>query len=213
MKRHLASALLTFSLIASAIPAAAQAPATSPQVKVDLKRVVVGEQGTPDFSAGNVNMKRWRPKKWIEVDVEFDIKVPQDAGGRNGSYSGLQMNLYLVFNARTKDNKYEAAKSTLTLTNVPAGETCHALAYIAPADLRSILQKDNFTSADISGWGVEFIADGKTIAGDGNPKPSSGNIWWEKTDNFAFRSDVIKAKSETPFGILFGDYDVQAKTK
>lgn len=201
-----------FALSSSALHA--QAPAGPiPAVKVDLKRVVVGEQGTPDFTASNVTMKRWRPKKWIEIDVEFDIKVPQDAGGRNGSYSGLQMNVYLVFNAKTKEGKYEAAKATLTMSNIPAGETCHALAYISPASLRSILLKDNFTSADVSGWGVEFVAEGTTLAGDGNPKPTSGNIWWTKTENFAFRDGVILAKSESPFAILFGDYDVEAKTK
>lgn len=211
MKFLLACASAVFLI--SALTQDAVAQATAPQVKVDLRRVTVGEQGTPDFSAGNVNMKRWRPKKWIEVDVEFDIKVPQDAGGRNGSFSGLQMNLYLVFGAQTKEGKREAAKATLTLSSVPAGETCHALAYVSPSDLRAILQKDLFTSSDIVGWGVEFVADGKTIAGDGNPKPTAGNIWWEKTDGFNFRADVIKAKTETPFGILFGDYDVQAKTK
>ncbi|MBE7495740.1 MAG: hypothetical protein HS117_12385 [Verrucomicrobiaceae bacterium] len=205
--------LLPLALCALSGISHGQAAAEGPKIKVDLRRVTVGEQGTPDFSAGNVNMKRWRPKKWIEVDVEFDIKVPQDAGGRKGSYSGLQMNMYLVFNARTQDGKYEAAKATVTLNNIPAAETCHALLYVSPASLRSILQKDNFTAADISGWGVEFVVDGQTIAGDGNPKPTAGNVWWTKTDNFAFRSDAILAKSETPFAILFGDYDVEAKTK
>lgn len=185
-----------------------------PAVKVDLKRVVVGEQGTPDFNAGNVNMKRWRPKKWVELDMEFDIKVPQDAGGRNGSYAGLQVNVYVVFNAKTKEGKYEAAKATLTLGTAPAGETCHVLAYISPTDLRAIFQKDTFTPADIQGWGVEFMAEGTRVAGDGNPKPTAGNIWWElKAESFAFRSGVIRAKSETPFAILFGDYDVEAKSK
>jgi hypothetical protein len=213
MKRYF---LQSFALFALAGAAYSQAPAPAgeaPKVKVDVKRVVPGEQGTPDFSAGNVNMKRWRPKKWFEIDAEFEIKVPQDAGGRNGSYSGLQANVYLVFNAQTKDGKYEAAKATLTLSAVPASETCHVLAYVSPSDLRAILQRDTFTTSDIRGWGIEFLADGQRLAGEGNPKPTAGNIWWEKTENLAMREGVIKAKSETPFAILFGDYDVEAKTK
>jgi hypothetical protein len=214
MKKRLATCLL--ALVASSMTAFSQAPeagGTAPRVKVDIKKVQLVEQGTPDFAAGNVTMKRWRPKKWIEVDVEFDIKVPQEDGGRNGSYSGLQFNLYLVFQAKTKDGKHEAAKATLTLENASASETCHLLAYIAPSDIRAILQKDNFTMSDVMGYGVEVQAEGKTIAGDGQPKPSAGNIWWQKTDNFAFREGIIKAKSETPFATLFGDYDVPAKGK
>jgi hypothetical protein len=211
------SLLLVFSLIGLVDSAYSQAAAPSgeaPKVKVDMKRVVPSEQGTPDFAAGNVNMKRWRPKKWFELDAEFEIKVPQDAGGRNGSYSGLQANVYLVFNAQTKDGKYEAAKATLTLTSVPASESCHLLAYVSPSDLRAILQRDTFTSTtDIRGWGIEFVADGQRLAGDGNPKPTTGNVWWEKTDNLSIREGVIKAKSETPFAILFGDYDIEAKTR
>jgi hypothetical protein len=159
-------------------------------------------------------MKRWRPKKWFELDAEFEIKVPQDAGGRNGSFSGLQANVYLVFNAQTKDGKYEAAKSTLTLTTVPASESCHLLAYVSPSDLRAILQRDTFTaSSDVRGWGIEFMYNGQRLAGDGSPKPTAGNVWWEKTDNMVMRETIIKAKSETPFAILFGDYDIEAKTK
>lgn len=208
------SFLLSLVFAVFAGHAFAQAPSDAPMVKVDMRRVTIGEQGTPDFAAGNVTMKRWRPKKWFEIDAEFDIKVPQDAGGRNGSFSGLQANIYLVFNAQTKDGKYEAAKATLTLGSVPAAETCHVLAYVSPSDLRSILQRDTFTaSTDIRGWGIEFVANGQRLAGDGNPKPTAGNVWWEKTENFAMREGVIKAKSETPFAILFGDYDIEAKTR
>lgn len=213
MKLYLLQSLALLALASSAYSQATAPAADAPKVKVDMKRVVPGEQGTPDFSAGNVNMKRWRPKKWFELDAEFEIKVPQDAGGRNGSFSGLQANVYLVFNAQTKDGKYEAAKATLTLTSVPASESCHVLAYVSPSDLRAILQRDTFTASDIRGWGIEFVANGQRLEGDGNPKPTAGNIWWEKTENLAFRDGVIKAKSETPFAILFGDYDVEAKTK
>ena len=214
MKRYL---LQSLALVALAGTACSQAPAPAadaPKVKVDVKRVIAGEQGTPDFSAGNVNMKRWRPKKWFELDAEFEIKVPQDAGGRNGSFSGLQANVYLVFNAQTKDGKYEAAKATLTLTSAPASESCHVLAYVSPTDLRAILQRDTFTATtDIRGWGLEFVVNGQRMAGEGNPKPTAGNVWWEKTENLVIREGVIKAKSETPFAILFGDYDIEAKTR
>jgi hypothetical protein len=191
--------------------AVAQAPATIPAVKVDIKKVAVAEQGTPDVSAGNVTPKRWRPKKWLELDVEFDIKVPQDAGGRNGTYGALQLNVYLALQHSTKDGKREVIRGTLNLSNIPAGEPCHALAYVSPASLRAIFQKDNvLATSDVQGWGIEFIADGQTIVADSS---LGKQAWWSKTENFSFIEGVLLAKSESPFALLFGDYDVQAKTK
>ena len=58
---------------------------TAPAVKVDIKQPKLNPIQTPQFNAGNVPDKNWRPKTWLEVDMEFDIKLPQAAGGRNGS--------------------------------------------------------------------------------------------------------------------------------
>ena len=208
MKSLVFSSLAATFFCASAL---AQAPASIPAVKVDIKKVSVGEQGTPDVAAGNVTPKRWRPKKWFEVDVEFDIKVPQDAGGRNGSYGALQLNIYLALQHTTKEGKREVIKGTLNLTNIPAGETCHALAYVSPSSLRAIFQKDNaMATSDVQGWGIEFVADGQVIAGDSS---LGKQPWWSKAENFSFIEGVLLAKSESPFALLFGDYDVQAKTK
>lgn len=203
--------LSLLALLAVTSAGHAQAPASAPQVKVDIKKVNLGEQGTPDISAGNVTPKRWRPKKWLELDVEFDIKVPQDAGGRNGTYASLQMNVYLALQHTTKDGKREVIRGTLNLSNIPAGETCHALAYVSPSSLRAIFQKDTFlATSDVQGWGVEFVADGQRIAGDSS---LGKQPWWEKAENFSFIEGILLAKAESPFAPLFGDYDVQAKTK
>ncbi len=209
------SLALTFAtlFLASTLHGQAPAPAgqTLPAVKVDIKRVTVSEQPTPQFSASNVKDKRWRPKNWIEVDVEFDIQVPADAGGRNGSYSGLQLNIYLALQHTTKDGKREVAQGTLDLLSVPAGETCHALAYISPASMRAIFMKDTVTaSTDIQGWGVEFIAEGQRVAADA--KPVNGP-WWEKTDALAILPGLLLNKLQTPFAPLWGDYDVPVKAK
>jgi hypothetical protein len=199
------------SLACLAVAGSGFAQSEAPLVKVDLKGVKLGEQGTPDVAAGNVTPKRWRPKKWLEVDVEFDIKLPADAGGRNGSYSSLQLNVFLALQHNTKDGKREVIKGTLNLSNIPAGETCHVLAYVSPASLRSVFQKDNFlVTSDIQGWGVEFVADGQRIAGDSS---LGKQPWWEKAESFAFLEGMLLAKTESPFALLFGDYDVQAKTK
>jgi hypothetical protein len=37
--------------------------------------------------------------------------------------------------------------------------------------------------------------------------------WWEKTDGFSIMNGTVLSKAQTPFAILWGDYDVQVKPK
>lgn len=208
------SLILASLLLANVLQA--QAPATGekmPDVKVKIKNVQVEEQQTPQLSVSNVKMKRWNPKNWIEFDVEFDIKLPAEAGGRKGSYPGMQLNIYAALQEMTKDAKPKriVLQGTLDLLDIPADEPCHALGYISPATMKSLTMKDTVTaSVDIQGWGVEIIVDGKVIAA----KSSIGkSAWWENKDNFEIMQGMVLNKMQTPFAAVFGDYDVPVKVK
>jgi hypothetical protein len=208
------SLLLASLLVTSALQAQAPAPGEKlPAVKLRIKGVEVEEQQTPQLNVSNVKMKRWTPKNWIELDVEFDIKLPEAAGGRKGTYGGMSMNIYVALQHMSKETppKREVLTGTLELLDIPADEPCHALAYISPATLKSIFQKDFVTaSSDIQGWGVEFVAEGKVIAF----KSSVGNkAWWENKETFAMMQGLILNKMQTPFAAVFGDYDVPVKVK
>ncbi|OYW30134.1 MAG: hypothetical protein B7Z47_03970 [Chthoniobacter sp. 12-60-6] len=176
-----------------------------------MKNVELREEPTPEFSVSNIKMKRWEPKNWIEVDVEFDIKLPEDAGGRKGSYAGMKLNIYVALKHTTKEGKRSVAAGSLDLLEIPADQPCHALAYISPAAMKAIFLKDNVTaSTDIEGWGVEFIAEGKVIAA----KSSLGNKpWWENKEALSISEGMLLNKMQTPFANLFGDYDVPVKAK
>lgn len=208
--------LLLASLLFSSV-LQAQAPATGeklPDVKVRIKNVQVEEQQTPQLSASNVKMKRWTPKNWIEFDVEFDIKLPEQAGGRKGSYASMQLNIYAATQEMTKDGakpKRIVLQGTLDLLDIPADEPCHALGYISPATMKTLTQKDTVTaSVDIQGWGVEIVVNGKVIAA----KASVGKTaWWEAKDNFEIMQGMVLNKMQTPFAAVFGDYDVPVKAK
>jgi hypothetical protein len=206
------SSALTFAFIFIASALSAQAPADGKaRIIVDIKKVDVKEQQTPIFTAGNVNEKRWRPKNWIEVDVEFDIKLPPEAGGREGTFPAMQMNIYLPLQHIGKDGKRTVLQGTLDLINIPADGACHALAYVSPATMKLITQKANMTvSTDVQGWGAEVVIDAERRA----HKASIGkDPWWEKTDGFTFMNGTVLSKAQTPFAILWGDYDVQVKPK
>ncbi|TDU68163.1 hypothetical protein EI77_03280 [Prosthecobacter fusiformis] len=182
--------------------------AQSESVQVKGEKLQINSIQTPQFSASNVGEKRWRPKDWLEVDLPFEIKLANDAGGRNGSLAVLTVNFYIGLNAQTKDGKYEVIKGVFNYVDIPASEKCHGLAYVAPATLRRILMKENFTAnSDIKAWGYEVMLDGKRVAGDS----SMGAAWWEKAESFNMNDGVMLSKAETPFGILWGDYDVGVK--
>ncbi len=206
--RLILASLLVTSALQAQVPGVAEKP---PSVKVKIKSVQVDEQQTPMLSVTNVKMKRWTPKNWVEVDVEFDIKLPEDAGGRKGTYPGLQMNIYVALQHMTKEGKREVLTGTLDLVDIPADEPCHALAYISPAALKAIFQKDYVTaSSDIQGWGVEILAEGKVVAA----KSSIGkSAWWENKDTFAIVSGLLLNKMQTPFANVFGDYDLAIRPK
>ncbi|MES2594152.1 MAG: Amuc_1102 family pilus-like protein [Verrucomicrobiota bacterium] len=183
--------------------------AQAPAVKVDINKPKLNPIQTPQFSAGNVPDKNWRPKTWLEVDMEFDVKVPTSAGGRNGSVATMTVHYYLAMNATAPDGKRHVLKGTLTYSDIPAAEKCHALAFASPATLRRVLAKDNFTGADVAGWGVEVVIDGTVVKADS----SAGGAWWEAADKYLISEGALLAKGDTPFGILWGDYDVQGKSK
>jgi len=181
---------------------------TAPAVKVDGGKLSIESQKTPMFQANGIKDKSWRPKDWMEIDFSFQIKLPQSAGGRKGSLDAMTVNYDIALNAQNKDGKFEVIKGTFNYVDIPAAEDCHALAYVSPATLRRILQKEGFISSDVKAWGYEVIVEGQRIEG----KSSVGNKpWWETTDGFSFNDGVMLAKTETPFSILWGDYDVSAK--
>jgi hypothetical protein len=196
---------LSFILLA----ASALQAQTPPAVKVDVKAPKIINIQTPQFQAGNTPARNWRPKEWLEVDVELSIKLPQAAGGRNGSLASLTINYYIAMNAQ-KDGKYQLLKGSLNYVDVPAGERCHALAYVSPATLRRVLEKDNFTAgSDMKAYAIEVVVDGQVVAGD----TSVAGKWWEKTDAFIANESVILTRKDTPFDILWGDYDLPTKSK
>lgn len=183
-------------------------PATAQDaVKIAGKDLKVVGTETPQFQATNVGDRRWRPKTWLELDMEFEVKLPRELGGNNGSLETMTVNYYVAFNQNGVDGKPQFIKGTFNYTDVPGGETCHALAFVSPATLRRILKKDTFTpSSDVKAWGYEITVDGKIIEG----KTSVAGKWWELPSVALVPGDLL-AKRETPFSILWGDYDVGVK--
>lgn len=201
MKIHTVLAILSIG-VCSAV-----AQTTAPTVKVTGGKLDIKSIKTPQYQVSGTGDKSWRPKDWLEVDLPFEIKLAQAAGGRNGSLASLKVNYFIGLNAQNKEGKYEVVTGSFDYLDIPSGEKSHALSYVSPATLRRLLQKDTFTPSDIKAWGYEVMVEGQRVAGDS----SLGGAWWEKTENFSMNQGALLAKSETPFAILWGDYDVSTK--
>lgn len=201
-KIHSALAILVLGFGAASVSAQ-----NAPAVKVDGGKMEVKPIPTPQFAANNVPDKRWRPKEWMEVDVPFQIRLPASEGGRKGTLDTLMINYYIGLNAQTKDGKFEVIKGSFNYVDIPSAEECHTLTYVAPGTLRRLLNKDGFTPSDVKAWGYEILVNGSRVGGES----SVGNAWWEKTENFSINDGVMLAKKDTPFSILWGDYDVSVR--
>jgi hypothetical protein len=135
--------------------------------------------------------------------------LPANQGGRSGSVASLTVHFYLAMNATTQDGKRHVLKGTFNYLDVPASTKCHALAFATPGTLRRVMGNDNFSASDVAGWGYEIVLDGTVVAGDS----SAGGKWWEKADGFAISEGALIAKQDTPFSILWGDYDLPTKAR
>lgn len=186
--------------------------ATAPKVKVDFKDVKFESQPTPQIQAQNIVDKRWKPKTWLEIDSDFDIKLPTSEG-REASFPALTFNYFLVMNAMSKESppKRIMLKGTVTYQNIPSHEKCHALAFVSPATMKAALQKDNGGKGDVVGYYVEIVAGGQTLAFKN--QGGAGAKWWEDTAKFSVMDGGVLGKDKTPFAPFWGDYDVTPQSK
>src|SRR6218665_3210737 len=111
------SALAILTLGISAVNAQT---ADAPQVDVKADKPQINSIQTPQFQAPNVGEKRWRPKDWLEIDLPFQIRLPQAAGGRSGSLESLTITYYIGLNAQSKDGKFEVIKGLFNYVDIPA---------------------------------------------------------------------------------------------
>ena len=207
MIKHLLASLCIMG-IGMNVSSAQDAPGGK-QVKVGFSKVAFESQPTPQIQATNIVDKRWKPKTWLEIDSEFEIKLPT-AEGREASFPALTINYFLVLNATSKDGKRMLLKGSVTYSNIPGHEKVHALAFVSPATLKAALKKDGGGKADVAGYYIEITGGGET---EFKLQGGSGAKWWEKLDNFTVIDSAILGKDKTPFAPFWGDYDLTPQSK
>jgi len=186
-----------------AVAAALPAQDAKKEIKVERVEMNVQQQYTPQLTAINVVDKRWKPKVWLELAVDFKASIARALGGREGTFPSITIKYYAALaGIKTKDGKQVVISGTINYKDVP-NDDVHCLGYVAPATLKRLLLKDNISKADVSVSGCEILAGSDVIGG----KSSTGAKWWEATDKISFE-EAILPKAKTPFAPFWGDYDL-----
>jgi len=201
----LKSLLTSGAACAFAVTLSAQS--AKPEIKIDQVDMKVEQQFTPKIEPVNVVDKRWLPKTWLELQVNFKSTIANDLGGRLGTYPSIEAKYFLALSgAKTKEGKQVVLTGTINFKDVPSGD-CHLLAYVTPATLKRMLKKENGGKSDVAAFGVEISAGGVLLGGK-----SSGGKWWEPADKLSLEEGVL-SKDKTPFAPLWGDYDLATAGK
>lgn len=190
-------------LLAALSPAAGQE--VSQEVKVNVKGVKVQAQNTPQFNVQNMVDKRWRPKTWLEIDVDFEARKAVNPQDKSPVVESLEFKYFVGLNKATADGKYVVLTATVNYSNIIEKEDQHALVFASPLALARILEKTSFTTSDVKAIGVEIYRGG----GLAGWYTSGGQRWWDKLEQFSVVDGVLLPKNKTPFAPLWGDYDAQ----
>ena len=203
-------------LVAAAIGAAfvpsASAQEMSKEVKVDFKRVEVGSQNSPQFSAPNVKDKRWNPKIWLEIDAAFGVKKAPNPADKSPIVDSIELKYYVVLNKRDASGKFILLTASITYVNANEEDReSHAMAFASPSSLARALGNPRYTVADLTPTAYAIVATrGGALAGFHNTGGGAG-AWWEKLENFSVMDGLLLPKIKTPFAPLFVDYDLESK--
>lgn len=202
------TAVLAFGgLVLTPVTASAQAPAAAAGGKeelVKIKDVKVILQKTPKIIAEGPTEKRWKPKDWLEIEVECDVKPSKKgADKKQTTYPDVTFKYFVYLEGQSKD-KSRILTGEVVHANVPINETGHTSMYITPSTILNLTGRPEGNIGAVKFWGVQAVIGGETVGF----KASVGTAdkpWWEAPSAPAKEAGLIK-KSETPFSIMWADY-------
>ncbi len=116
---------------------AAPAAAAAKEKLVDIAKVDINIQKTPQIQAINVKDKRWTPKDWIEIEVEATAELSKTEKDKSRkAYDEVTFEYFAYLAGATKE-KSRVLTAKIIHTNVPIKEKVHSVAYISPPQLQN----------------------------------------------------------------------------
>jgi hypothetical protein len=196
MKIATFSKILSASVLAGLF--AAGTASVSAEAKIDVK--------DPKFDAllspvvgGNTNEKKFSPKDWLEVEVEFTVEAVRPET-KDGYIDQAEIRWFVaVENPGGKG--FWLLEKQVTHVNIEVGESTYASVYLSPSSVKRLSGSDRANKGLVWGVGGEISVAGTTV--QFNSKGSKP--WW--TSGNLSRTDKVPLlnKNETPFKGLWWD--------
>jgi hypothetical protein len=168
------------------------ASAQQVQVKVEIKKIEVTSQKTPNFQAGDVTSKNVpKPKEWLEAEVSFSL----ESAPRDSVVPSLEFRYYVA--VRGAEGAKYLTGDVKHLNLVPEREL-FSVAYVSPATIGKITGDYSRVSAGDILVAVEVSHNGRVVAESSSGGPDG---WWRGQTTEA----GVLGKNKTPFALLWLD--------
>ncbi|MEN9283588.1 MAG: hypothetical protein RLZZ179_1081 [Verrucomicrobiota bacterium] len=191
---------------------AAPAAAAAKEKLVDIAKVDINIQKTPQIQAINVKDKRWTPKDWIEIEVEATAELSKTEKDKTRkAYDEVTFEYFAYLAGATKE-KSRVLTAKIIHTNVPIKEKIHSVAYISPPQLQKVTDSTASGPANptmVKAWGVQVYIDGNLVG----RKTSEANKEWWTNPSLPPQEAALLSKPETPFAPLWGDFHLEVKPR
>jgi hypothetical protein len=194
---------------AQATPAA---PAGAKKEKlVDVNKVNIEIQKTPDFPVPNVKQKRFIPKDWIEVEVDCKADISKaEKDPSKKTHQTVTFKYYLYFQGTPDSKKNRVVTGEVTHVNVPIKENIHSVMYLSPSALAKLTDHSPaINKTMVQQWGVAVFIDGQEV---GRKTSKNDQEWWT-TPGIAATENLLLDKTQTPFAPLWHDYHLEVGSK
>ncbi len=192
------SRLAPFLTLAFAIGASPALLAQETKVKVDLNKIEVIAQKTPEFDVGSgIREAKAERKDWFQIEVEFSA---DSSNTRENFVGGLEFRYFVLPSSAERQQK-KVYTATLSHVDIPKGENLRSAVYLSPNSLSRIYEGRAPNPRDL--WvAVEVYYGGTLIAGDVTDGKSSR--WWQNPEA-PKDAATLRPKNRTPFADLWLD--------
>lgn len=194
----------------------AQAPAAAPQQEelVKISKVNIGVQKTPKIQAEGPTDKRWKPRDWLEIEVDCEAQHSKKAKDPKAlTYPEVTIKFYVYLEGQSKE-KSRILTGEMVHANVPIKEEGHSVMYVHPDTIRSLTGKKEGNVGAVKFWGVEALIGGEMVGYKVSPgAPGSAKEPWWNVAGAPSKEAGLKKKSETPFAMLWADYHYDERGK
>lgn len=164
------------------------------QVKVEVSKIEVIAQKTPEFQAGSVANKNVpRPREWVEAEVSFSL----DVAPRDSVAPRLDFRYFVGVRSKSGTKLFTG---DIRHVNVEADREIYSVAYVAPSTVGKATGDYKRVSLNDIVVGVEVSYDGRVVASG----TSAGQDGWWKAPGLTPEPGVL-AKGATPFALLWLD--------